>query len=129
MLSNRQIPREIVWRALCTFCPRHPSFAIAACRYANEVQKTVDHSTPGNVAAFMAETIQGVGGTVELPPGYLAEAYRITREAGGLCIADEVQTGFGRTGEHFWGFETQGVTPDIVTMGKLTWRGGVAGQS
>ena len=53
-----------------------------------------------------------------LPPGYLAEAYRIVREAGGICIADEVQTGFGRVGSHFWAFETQGVVPDIVTVGK-----------
>ncbi len=53
-----------------------------------------------------------------MPPGFLAEAYAAVRAAGGLCIADEVQVGFGRVGEHFWGFELQGVIPDIVTMGK-----------
>ncbi len=52
------------------------------------------------------------------PPGYLAEAYRHVRGAGGVCIADEVQTGFARLGTHFWGFETQGVTPDVVVLGK-----------
>lgn len=55
--------------------------------------------------------------------GYLPAVYKHIREAGGLCIADEVQTGFGRTGTHYWGFENQGVTPDIVTMAKVR-RGG-----
>ena len=53
-----------------------------------------------------------------LPPGYLAEAYRHVRGAGGIAIADEVQTGFGRLGTHFWGFEGQGVVPDVVVLGK-----------
>lgn len=66
----------------------------------------------------MAESIQGVGGCVVFPDGYLRAAYEHVRGAGGLCIADEVQSGFGRTGTHFWGFETQGVIPDIVTMAK-----------
>lgn len=51
--------------------------------------------------------------------GYLGEAYKMVRNAGGLCIADEVQAGFGRTGTHFWGFQAQGVVPDIVTMAKV----------
>lgn len=63
--------------------------------------------------------LQGVGGAVELAPGYLKLVYDIVRKAGGVCIADEVQTGFGRTGSHYWGFETQGVIPDIVTMAKV----------
>lgn len=62
---------------------------------------------------------QGVGGIVELAPGYLPAAYSSIKKAGGLCIADEVQSGFGRTGSHFWGFESQGVVPDIVTMAKV----------
>ncbi len=86
--------------------------------YAEDVRSVIDYATPGRVAAFIAESIQGVGGTVVFPDGYLREAYRHTREAGGLCIADEVQSGFGRTGTRFWGFETQGVIPDIVTMAK-----------
>ena len=59
-----------------------------------------------------------MGGQIVLPPGYLAEAYRHVRDAGGICIADEVQTGFGRLGTHFWGFETQGVVPDVAVLGK-----------
>ena len=70
------------------------------------------------VAGFIAESIQGVGGFVEFPQGYLKQTYEYVRAAGGVCIADEVQTGFGRTGTHFWGFETQDVIPDIVTMAK-----------
>jgi len=87
-------------------------------RYAEEIQNLIQFATPGRVAGFIAESIQGVGGSVVFPDGYLKEAYRHVRAAGGLCIADEVQTGFGRTGSHFWGFETQGVIPDIVTMAK-----------
>jgi len=87
-------------------------------KYARDVQDIIQHSTPGKIAGFLAETIQGVGGTVELPPHYLSHVYQYVRAAGGLCIADEVQTGFGRTGTHYWGFQTQGVSPDIVTMAK-----------
>lgn len=69
-------------------------------------------------AAFIEETLLGCGGQIVLPDGYLQEAYAHVRAAGGVCIADEVQIGFGRVGSHFWGFATQGVVPDIVTMGK-----------
>jgi 4-aminobutyrate aminotransferase-like enzyme len=69
-------------------------------------------------AAFLCESLLSCGGQIELPPGYLAAAYGHARAAGALCIADEVQVGFGRVGSRFWGFETQGVVPDIVTMGK-----------
>ncbi len=87
-------------------------------KYAADVLDVIRHATSGRLAGFIAEPIQGVGGTVELPPGYLARVYEHVRAHGGLCIADEVQTGFGRTGDHFWGFESHGVTPDIVTMAK-----------
>lgn len=60
-----------------------------------------------------------MGGIVELAPGYLPAVYGSIRNAGGICIADEVQSGFARTGSHFWGFESQGVVPDIVTMAKV----------
>lgn len=70
------------------------------------------------LAAFLAETLPSVAGQIVLPPGYLAEAYRHVRAAGGLCIADEVQTGFGRLGTNFWGFEGHGVVPDVVVLGK-----------
>jgi 4-aminobutyrate aminotransferase-like enzyme/Ser/Thr protein kinase RdoA (MazF antagonist) len=71
-----------------------------------------------NPAAFIAETLPSVAGQIVFPPGYLAETYKHVRAAGGVCIADEVQVGFGRLGTHFWGFETQGVIPDIVVLGK-----------
>lgn len=87
-------------------------------KYAADVAETIHFGTSGKIAAFIAESIQGVGGSVVFPDGYLAHAYAHARAAGGLCIADEVQAGFGRTGTHFWGFETQGVLPDIVTMAK-----------
>lgn len=69
-------------------------------------------------AFFLAESIPSVAGQVFLPDGYLKEVYAMVRAAGGICVADEVQVGFGRIGSHWWAFETQGVVPDIVTMGK-----------
>ncbi len=89
-------------------------------RYAQSVAELLDAmkkrgEKPGY---FIAESIPSVAGQVFLPDGYLAEVYRMIREAGGVCIADEVQVGFGRVGSHWWAFETQGVVPDIVTMGK-----------
>jgi len=90
----------------------------AAKKYSDDVKSLIDYATSGKVAAFIAESIQGVGGFVEFPQGYLKNVYEHIHAAGGVCIADEVQTGFGRTGTHYWGFETQGVIPDIVTMAK-----------
>lgn len=89
-----------------------------ASQSATDIRELVRYSTPGRIAAFMAEPIQGVGGVTAGAPNYLKEAYAIAREYGGLCIADEVQTGFGRTGANFWGFQNYGVVPDIVTMAK-----------
>jgi len=90
----------------------------AGRKYADDVKSLIDYATPGKIAGFIAESIQGVGGFVVYPDGYLKQVYAHVRAAGGVCIADEVQTGFGRTGTHFWGFETQDVIPDIVTMAK-----------
>ena len=90
----------------------------AGAKYAADVRELIGFTTSGKVAAFIAESIQGVGGAVVFPDGYLREVYATVRAAGGVTIADEVQAGFGRTGTHYWGFETQGVVPDIVTMAK-----------
>ena len=90
----------------------------AGRKYAADIKNLLDFGTSGQVAAFIAESIQGVGGCVVFPEGYLKHAYEHIRAAGGVCIADEVQAGFGRTGTHYWGFETQDVIPDIVTMAK-----------
>ena len=81
-----------------------------------DLRKLADEGRP--IAGFICESVLGNAGGVLLPDGYLAEAYRLVREAGGLCIADEVQVGFGRMGSSFWGFEQSGVTPDIITIAK-----------
>lgn len=89
--------------------------------YAAEIAPCLDAiatRTGDGAATFIAESLSGVGGQVVFPPGYLAGVYERIRARGGLCIADEVQCGFGRVGSHFWGFEQQGVTPDIVVLGK-----------
>lgn len=94
--------------------------AQAGRHYASAIEETIRELEMQQrpVGAFICESLPGCGGQIVLPEGYLQEAYRIVRGAGGVCIADEVQVGFGRVGTHFWGFETQGVVPDIVTMGK-----------
>jgi 4-aminobutyrate aminotransferase-like enzyme/Ser/Thr protein kinase RdoA (MazF antagonist) len=92
----------------------------AGRKYARHVADIVEglKAGGGGVAAFISETFPSVAGQIELPPNYLQEVYRHIRAAGGLCIADEVQVGFGRLGSHFWGFETQRALPDIVVLGK-----------
>lgn len=88
-----------------------------AQRYADDMARAAARLA-ASVAAFIAEPILGCGGQIEPPPGYLDAAFRHIRRAGGVCIADEVQVGFGRVGDAFWGFELQDVVPDIVTLGK-----------
>ncbi len=90
----------------------------AGKKYAADVESLIQFGTSGRIAAFIAESVQGVAGAVVYPTGYLKHAFAHARAAGGVCISDEVQSGFGRTGEHYWGFETQEVVPDIVTMAK-----------
>ncbi len=70
------------------------------------------------IAAFLHEAVIGCGGQIPFPSGYLQRCYSEVRAAGGFCIADEVQTGFGRTGEHFWAFQAHGIIPDFITLGK-----------
>ena len=82
-------------------------------------ERLVEIATAGRSAAgFIAETMPSVGGQIIPPAGYLAALYEHVRAHGGVCVADEVQTGFGRLGRAFWGFEQQGVVPDIVVLGK-----------
>ncbi len=114
-------PTVNVKNALAPYCYRCPyglEYPSCGLKCAHDVENVIKYETSGQVAAFIAEPIQGVGGAVTPPPEYFKIVYDIVRKAGGLCIADEVQTGFGRTGEHFWGFENFGVTPDMVTMAK-----------
>ncbi|MEL6986299.1 MAG: aminotransferase class III-fold pyridoxal phosphate-dependent enzyme, partial [Bacteroidota bacterium] len=89
----------------------------AGSMYAKAMQEVVD-KIDKKPAAFIAESIMSCGGQVVLPKGFLEKAYEITRAKGGVCIADEVQTGVGRTGKHFWAFQLHDVVPDIVTIGK-----------
>jgi 4-aminobutyrate aminotransferase-like enzyme/Ser/Thr protein kinase RdoA (MazF antagonist) len=92
----------------------------AGPKYAKHVDEILQnaHAQGRSVAAYIAETLPSVAGQIVFPSGYLAETYKHVRAAGGVCIADEVQVGFGRLGTHFWGFETQNVVPDIVVLGK-----------
>ena len=89
-------------------------------RYGRHVAEAIEkiQNSEKRLSAFICESALGCGGQIILPDAYLKEAYRHAREAGGVCIADEVQTGLGRVGSHFWAFETQRVIPDIVTIGK-----------
>lgn len=89
-------------------------------KYAAYIAQAIDELSRRGIkpAAFIIDTIISSGGVVEPPPGYLRKAAEIIRHAGGMFIADEVQPGFGRTGKHFWGYEADGLIPDIVTMGK-----------
>lgn len=95
--------------------------------YAQDVRETIAHGTVGKIAGIWIEGIQGVGGTVQYPKGYVKEAYKIAREHGGLCIMDEVQTGWGRTGENFWGWQnhidTVGDAPDLLVVAKSMGNG------
>ena len=91
----------------------------AGTQYAQDVSRAAKIAeNNGGVAAFFGESAISCGGQIILPVGYLRAAYAAVRAAGGVCVADEVQTGFGRAGTHFWMFETQDVVPDIVTLGK-----------
>jgi len=91
-----------------------------AQKYADLVDDALDaiHARGGKLAGFIAETFPSVGGQIIPPRGYLPAVYEKIRKAGGVCIADEVQTGLGRLGDYFFGFEQQGATPDIVVLGK-----------
>lgn len=102
----------------CYRCPlglEHPSCEVKCAR---DVEQLIVYETCGKVAAIIAEPIQGAGGVIDPPPDYFRIIYDIVRAHGGLCIADEAQTGFGRLGSHFWGFEAHSVVPDMVVMAK-----------
>jgi 4-aminobutyrate aminotransferase-like enzyme/Ser/Thr protein kinase RdoA (MazF antagonist) len=111
----RKIPLPDVYRG--QFRRDDPA---AGPRYAAAVSTAIDALLAHGEApaAFLAESVLSCGGQVVLPEDFLAEAYRRIRAAGAVAIADEVQVALGRVGSHFWGFETQGVVPDIVTLGK-----------
>ena len=109
-----EIPMPYLYRGL------HRDPATAGKLYADEVLKVCEKlfGQGKKPAAFICESMLGCGGHVPLPDGFLKQSYQHVKQLGGLCIADEVQVGFGRAGRHFWSFELQDVVPDIVTLGK-----------
>ena len=116
--SNLTANNKFATPGYCYRCPFGLSYPACDLRCARDTAELIRYETAGKIAAFIAEPIQGVGGVIVPPREYFQIQYDIVRQHGGLCIADEVQTGFGRTGQHFWGFQNFGVTPDIVTMAK-----------
>ncbi|CAB3257772.1 unnamed protein product [Arctia plantaginis] len=113
-------PVPDVYRGKYTYPDDSQSVELLGQLYADEVGVMCRKSKKekGGVCAFIAESLQSCGGQIIPPDGYLKKVYEYVREADGVCIADEVQVGFGRVGTHMWAFETQDVIPDIVTMGK-----------
>ncbi|PAV78303.1 hypothetical protein WR25_19800 [Diploscapter pachys] len=112
----RDCPVEIKTRK----CDCKEGQCSATSKYIDQFEETLAYDFPAfsGPAGFLVESIQGVGGTVQYPKGFLKRAFEAVKKRGGLCIIDEVQTGFGRLGSHFWGFQTQDATPDIVSMAK-----------
>ena len=86
--------------------------------YVQELTDVIDTATSGKIAGLMVEPVQGYGGIVTMPGGYLSRAAEVVRGAGGVMIVDEIQTGFGRTGSSFWAFQDHGLAPDIVLASK-----------
>ncbi|MFL6208873.1 MAG: aspartate aminotransferase family protein [Pyrinomonadaceae bacterium] len=102
----------------CYRCPYKLTYPECGLACANDIEDLIMTATTGEIAAFMAEPILGVGGFIVPPPGYFERAAEITRKHGGLFIADEVQTGWGRTGDNWFGIEHWDVEPDIITSAK-----------
>ena len=119
----RQLPAQVAGivhapAPYCYRCPfklEYPSCGVAC---AEDIEEVINTTTTGEIAAFMAEPILGVGGFIVPPPEYFSIAYEIARQHGGICIADEVQTGWGRTGDKWFGIEHWNVEPDIITSAK-----------
>ncbi|MBB6428986.1 aspartate aminotransferase family protein [Algisphaera agarilytica] len=102
----------------CYRCPYNLEYPSCDLKCAHDVKNVIEYQTSGEIAAFIGEPIQGVGGAVVPPAEYFQIVYDIVREHGGICIADEVQGGFGRTGTHYWAHQNFNVQPDMITMAK-----------
>jgi alanine-glyoxylate transaminase/(R)-3-amino-2-methylpropionate-pyruvate transaminase len=108
----------------CSCSPGEGGVCQAGDKYLAQLDEVLTYSTPQKkVAGMFIESIQGIGGVVQVPKGYIQKAQQLIRKNGGLLISDEVQTGFGRTGDTFWNFESHNVIPDIVTMAKSIGNG------
>jgi 4-aminobutyrate aminotransferase len=104
--------------AYCYRCPLGKTYPSCEVACAKDVEAVIQTSTSGQIAAFLAEPIQGVGGFITPPPEYFKIVFKIVKDYGGLFISDEVQTGWGRTGKRWFGIEQWEVTPDIITSAK-----------
>jgi 4-aminobutyrate aminotransferase len=102
----------------CYRCPFHLKFPDCGLKCAEDIEELIQTTTTGEIAAFMSETILGVGGCIVPPPGYFERAVQIARNHGGLFIVDEVQAAWGRTGGKWFGIEHWDVEPDILTSAK-----------
>ena len=102
----------------CYRCPFGLEYPSCGVKCAYDIKNVIHYETPGEIACFIGEPIQGVGGTITPPKEFFKIVYDIVREHGGICIADEVQGGFGRTGHHYWAHQNWDVVPDMVTMAK-----------
>jgi len=102
----------------CYRCPYDLEPKTCGLKCAHDVKNVIEYQTSGEVAGFIGEPIQGVGGAVVPPEGFFEVIYKIVRDHGGICIADEVQGGFGRTGTHYWSHQNWNVQPDMITMAK-----------
>jgi 4-aminobutyrate aminotransferase len=102
----------------CYRCPFNLEYPSCGIKCAQDIEELIQTETSGEIAAFMAETIIGSGGFIVPPPGYFEKASAIARKYGGLFISDEVQTAWGRTGEHWWGIQHWDAQPDIMVSAK-----------
>jgi 4-aminobutyrate aminotransferase-like enzyme len=121
--SWRAVPTQVpgIKHAMSPYCYRCPlglQYPGCGIKCATDIEDLIQTTTTGNIAGFLAEPIQGVGGFITPPPEYFEIAVEIVRKYGGVFICDEVQTGFGRTGKHMFGISHWGVEPEIMTMAK-----------
>ena len=104
--------------AYCYRCPYGMTYPSCDIGCAREIEEIIKYSTSGTIAGFIAEPIQGFGGVIDPPKEYFKIAVDIVHKYGGLFISDEVQTGFGRTGDKWFGIEQWDVVPDLITVAK-----------
>lgn len=116
--SNQQAGIHHTHAGYCYRCPYNLEYPSCDLKCAHDIKEVIQYQTPGEIACFIGEPIQGVGGAVTPPKEFFKIVYDIVRQHGGLCYADEVQGGFGRTGKHFWSHQNWDVVPDGITMAK-----------
>ena len=113
-----QVGITFAHNAYCYRCPFGLTYPSCEVRCAQDVKEVIRTTTSGQIAGMIAEPIQGVGGFITPPKEYFGIVAKLVRDHGGVFISDEVQTGWGRTGDRWWGIEHWGVTPDIITSAK-----------